>query len=52
MNVTAEQVPYGKDEFKMAGLTKQFGELVQSPMVKESPVKVRRNLRASHLTPR
>ncbi|GAA5999234.1 flavin reductase family protein [Rhodotorula paludigena] len=39
VNITAEQVPYGEDEFKLAGLTKQFGRLVKTPMVQESPVK-------------
>lgn len=40
VNITAEQVPYGEDEFKLAGLTKQFGRLVKAAMVQESPVKV------------
>ncbi|ORY81284.1 hypothetical protein BCR35DRAFT_341381 [Leucosporidium creatinivorum] len=39
VNISAEQVPYGKDEFELAGLTKQYGEIVKSPMVQESPVK-------------
>ncbi|BGP50056.1 hypothetical protein JCM10450v2_005964 [Rhodotorula kratochvilovae] len=39
VNVTAEQVPYGEDEFVLAGLTKEEGRLVKAPMIKESPVK-------------
>ncbi|GAA6020327.1 hypothetical protein JCM10207_003229 [Rhodosporidiobolus poonsookiae] len=39
VNLTSEQVPYGQDEFVLAGLTKQQGELVKPPMVRESPVK-------------
>lgn len=39
VNKSAEQVAYGVDEFKLAGVTKQYGELVKAPMVKESPVK-------------
>ncbi|GAA5825261.1 hypothetical protein JCM11251_006910 [Rhodosporidiobolus azoricus] len=39
VNITAEQVPYGEDEFLKAGLTKEYGKLVKAPMVAESPVK-------------
>ncbi|KAL4997577.1 hypothetical protein BDV10DRAFT_169529 [Aspergillus recurvatus] len=39
VNVTAEQVPYGVDEFERAGLGKEDASLVDVPMVKESPVK-------------
>ncbi|KAK4057464.1 hypothetical protein OIO90_001533 [Microbotryomycetes sp. JL221] len=39
VNSSAEQVAYGVDEFKLAGVTKEFGQLVKAPMVKESPVK-------------
>ena len=38
-NITAEQVPYGIDEFSRANLTKEPGQIVKAPMVKESPVK-------------
>lgn len=41
VNTTAEQVPYGEDEFRLAGLTKEQGNLVRAPMIKESPIKVR-----------
>lgn len=41
VNITAEQVPYGEDEFKLAGLTRELGKVTRTPMVKESPVKVR-----------
>lgn len=40
VNRTAEQVPYGVDEFELAGLAKEQGNIVRAPMVKESPVKV------------
>ncbi|TNY21268.1 nitrilotriacetate monooxygenase component B-like protein [Rhodotorula diobovata] len=39
VNTTAEQVPYGEDEFRLAGLTKEQGNLVRAPMIKESPIK-------------
>lgn len=41
VNITAEQVPYGVDEFERAGLEKQFSTVLstQVPMVKASPVK-------------
>ncbi|KAL4732952.1 hypothetical protein BDV11DRAFT_210589 [Aspergillus similis] len=39
VNITAEQVPYGIDEFERAGLSKEDASLVDVPMVKESPVK-------------
>ncbi|KAM0786838.1 hypothetical protein ACM66B_002266 [Microbotryomycetes sp. NB124-2] len=39
VNKSAEQVPPEVDEFELAGVTKQFGNLVKAPMVKESPVK-------------
>jgi len=39
VNITAEQVPYGVDEFERASLTKEMGRVVSVPMVKESPVK-------------
>ncbi|KAL3448374.1 hypothetical protein BJX65DRAFT_295237 [Aspergillus insuetus] len=39
VNITAEQVPYGVDEFERANLTKERGSLVDVDMVKESPVK-------------
>ncbi|KAL8278578.1 hypothetical protein RQP46_009070 [Phenoliferia psychrophenolica] len=35
----AEQVPFGEDEFKLAGLSKEPGKVTRTPMVKESPVK-------------
>lgn len=41
VNITAEQVAYGEDEFKLANLTKQPGVVTRTPMVLESPVKVR-----------
>ncbi|KAL4932393.1 flavin reductase family protein [Aspergillus undulatus] len=39
VNISAEQVPYGVDEFERANLTKEYGSLIDVPMVKESPVK-------------
>ena len=39
VNITAEQVPYGEDEFARAGLEKQPASLMDVPMVGESPVK-------------
>ncbi|KAL4943115.1 hypothetical protein BDV06DRAFT_234975 [Aspergillus oleicola] len=39
VNISAEQVPYGVDEFERAGLTKEQGSVIDVPMVKESPVK-------------
>ncbi|KAF2127110.1 hypothetical protein P153DRAFT_398480 [Dothidotthia symphoricarpi CBS 119687] len=39
MNITAEQVPYGVDEFERAGLEKEKASLSDIPMVKRSPVK-------------
>ncbi|KAL4863542.1 hypothetical protein BDV12DRAFT_202016 [Aspergillus spectabilis] len=39
VNITAEQVPYGVDEFTRAELTKEDAKLVNCAMVKESPVK-------------
>ncbi len=38
MNASAAHVPYGVDEFEVAGLTKEKAELVKPPRVKESPV--------------
>ncbi|KIW92277.1 uncharacterized protein Z519_07261 [Cladophialophora bantiana CBS 173.52] len=41
VNVTAEQVPYGVDEFDRAGLEKEWSTVLATPvpMVKASPVK-------------
>ncbi|KAJ5766778.1 uncharacterized protein N7511_004394 [Penicillium nucicola] len=39
MNITAEQTPYGVDEFERANLEKEQATLVDVPMVKQSPVK-------------
>lgn len=40
VNITAEQVPYGVDEFERAGLTKEWSQVIEKvPMVKESPVR-------------
>ncbi|KAI9375541.1 hypothetical protein BJX61DRAFT_531500 [Aspergillus egyptiacus] len=39
VNITAEQVPHGVDEFERAGLTKESATLMDVEMVKESPVK-------------
>ncbi|KAG9568731.1 hypothetical protein KCU71_g2940, partial [Aureobasidium melanogenum] len=39
MNITAEQFPYGIDEFERAGLTKENAQLSKVPMVQQSPVK-------------
>ncbi|GAA6033110.1 hypothetical protein JCM8097_002949 [Rhodosporidiobolus ruineniae] len=39
VNITAEQVPYGQDEFELAKLSKQQGKIVKAPMIAESPVK-------------
>ena len=38
MNATCAGVPYGMDEFELAGLTKAPSRLVQVPRVAESPV--------------
>ncbi|KAF1817080.1 nitrilotriacetate monooxygenase component B-like protein [Eremomyces bilateralis CBS 781.70] len=40
VNITAEQVPYGVDEFERANLTKEWSRVIEKvPMVKESPVR-------------
>lgn len=39
VNISAEQFPYGVDEFEKAGVTKEPASLVNVPMVRESPVK-------------
>ncbi|KAL4804041.1 hypothetical protein BDV18DRAFT_162452 [Aspergillus unguis] len=39
VNITAEQVPYGVDEFERAKLTKEKADVVDVDMVRESPVK-------------
>jgi flavin reductase (DIM6/NTAB) family NADH-FMN oxidoreductase RutF len=39
VNITAEQVAYGVDEFEQAQLTKEPAQLMNVPMVQESPVK-------------
>jgi flavin reductase (DIM6/NTAB) family NADH-FMN oxidoreductase RutF len=41
VNITAEQVPYGVDEFERAGLEKEYSTVLATavPMVKASPVK-------------
>lgn len=39
VNICAEQVPYGVDEFERAKVTKEPASLMDVPMVKESPVK-------------
>lgn len=39
VNISAEQVPYGTDEFVRAGLEKENASLMDVPMVKDSPVK-------------
>lgn len=42
VNITAEQVAYGVDEFDRAGLTKEWSQVLPGhpvPMVKDSPVK-------------
>ncbi|GAM86375.1 hypothetical protein ANO11243_043890 [Dothideomycetidae sp. 11243] len=39
VNITAEQIPYGEDEFERAGLEKEKARLSDIPMVKRSPVK-------------
>ena len=40
VNITAQQVAYGVDEFERAGLTKVMSEVIEGvPMVKESPVR-------------
>jgi flavin reductase (DIM6/NTAB) family NADH-FMN oxidoreductase RutF len=38
MNATCAPVPYGTDEFALAGLTKQPSRLIAPPRVAESPV--------------
>ncbi len=40
MNQTAGEYPIDVDEFREAGLTPEKGDLVKSPMVAESPVKM------------
>jgi flavin reductase (DIM6/NTAB) family NADH-FMN oxidoreductase RutF len=41
VNKTAEQVPYGFDEFERAGLEKEWSKTLKTPvpMVKESPIR-------------
>ncbi|RAH64662.1 flavin reductase family protein [Aspergillus aculeatinus CBS 121060] len=39
VNISAEQFPYGVNEFEKAGVTKEPASLVNVPMVRESPVK-------------
>lgn len=39
VNISAEQVPYGVDEFERARVTKELARLMNVPMVEESPVK-------------
>lgn len=39
VNVSAEQVPYGVDEFERARVNKEPATLMDVPMVRESPVK-------------
>ncbi|OJJ87971.1 flavin reductase family protein [Aspergillus glaucus CBS 516.65] len=39
VNISAEQVPYGTDEFVRAGLEKEDASMMDVPMVKDSPVK-------------
>ncbi|KAF4767820.1 hypothetical protein HAV15_002418 [Penicillium sp. str.  len=39
VNISAEQVPYGVDEFERAKVTKEPATLMDVPMVRESPVK-------------
>lgn len=39
VNVTAQQLPHGIDEFQIAGLEKEKASLSDIPMVKDSPVK-------------
>lgn len=39
VNITAEQFPFGVDEFERAKLTKEQATFIDVPMVKESPVK-------------
>jgi flavin reductase (DIM6/NTAB) family NADH-FMN oxidoreductase RutF len=39
VNISAEQVPYGVDEFERARVTKEPAMLMDVPMVRESPVK-------------
>lgn len=39
VNISAEQIPYGVDEFERAKVTKEPATLMNVPMVKESPVK-------------
>lgn len=39
VNISAQQVPYGEDEFENAKVTKEPAQLMDVPMVQESPVK-------------
>ncbi|KAJ5915316.1 FMN-binding split barrel-like protein [Penicillium verhagenii] len=39
VNISAEQVPYGVDEFERANLAKESATLMDVPMVQQSPVK-------------
>lgn len=39
VNISAEQTPYGTDEFELCNITKEQATIVDVPMVKESPVK-------------
>jgi flavin reductase (DIM6/NTAB) family NADH-FMN oxidoreductase RutF len=38
VNITAQQTPYGTDEFELCSITKEQATLVDVPMVKEPPV--------------
>jgi hypothetical protein len=40
VNLSAQELPYGQDEFLVAGLTSEMGQLSNVPLVKESPIKV------------
>lgn len=40
VNITSEEVAYGTDEYTMAKLTREAGNVVKTSMVAESPVKV------------
>lgn len=52
MNTTSAAVPYGVDEFPLAGLTAQASKLVKPPRVKESPAALEcKHFQTIHLPP-
>ena len=52
MNMSSASVPYGVDEFPLAGLTAVASKLVKPPRVKESPVALECKYVSTTTTPR